>query len=265
MRRLFSHRPSAALVISLIALFFAMGGTAVAATGGNFILGKANTATSTSTLTNTKGTALSLSSASTAPPLKVSSSIQVPNLNASELDGQTSAAFLPATGTAANSSELGGQPASAFLPANGTAANSSALGGTPASGYMQGGGHTTGRQFSMISLTLATLLSGPGADLLATCDPNGTGSGTAFIIQGNSGAVAGTTAVWWNRDGVGSNTALTNGAFSSVSPSSGVTTPYAVLVQVDNVTTISTFTATAWYDSASHTCHLTGQVVTTNS
>jgi hypothetical protein len=29
------HRPSAATVISLIALFFAMGGTAVAATGGN--------------------------------------------------------------------------------------------------------------------------------------------------------------------------------------------------------------------------------------
>ena len=244
MRRLFSHRPSAALVISLIALFFAMGGTAVAATGGNFILGKANTATSTSTLTNTKGTALSLSSTSTTPPLRVSNGVQVPNLNASKLDGKTSSAFLPATGTAANSSKLGG---------------------IAASGYMQGGGHTTGRQFSMISLTLATLLSGPGAVLLATCDPNGTGSGTAFIIQGNSGAVAGTTAVWWNRDGVGSNTALTNGAFSSVSPSSGVTTPYAVLVQVDNVTTISTFTATAWYDSASHTCHLTGQVVTTNS
>src|SRR6516162_6916730 len=78
MRRLFLHRPSAATVISLIALFFAMGGTAVAATGGTFILGKANTATSVSSLTNTKGTALSLSSTSTTPALKVSNSVQVP-------------------------------------------------------------------------------------------------------------------------------------------------------------------------------------------
>lgn len=135
MHRLFLHRPSAATVISLIALFFAMSGTAVAATGGNFILGKANTATSVSSLTNTKGTALSLSSTATTPPLKVSNAVQVPNLNASELDGQTSSAFLPATGTAANSAELGGQPPSFYLPATGTAANSSELGGLPASSY----------------------------------------------------------------------------------------------------------------------------------
>ena len=113
-RRLHLHRPSAATVISLVALFFAMGGTAVAATGGTFILGKANTATNTTALTNSKGTALSLSSASTAPPLKVSSSVQVPNLNASELDGQTSTAFLGVNSTAANSSELGGLPASSY-------------------------------------------------------------------------------------------------------------------------------------------------------
>jgi hypothetical protein len=242
MRRLFSHRPSAALVISLIALLFAMGGTAVAATGGNFILGKANTATSTSTLTNTKGTALSLSSTSTTPPLRVSNGVQVPNLNASKLDGKTSSAFLPATGTAANSSKLGG---------------------IPASGYMQGGGHTTGVRLTLPNSIIATLLTGPGADLLATCDPTAAPTGPAFIIEGNTGAVAGTTAVWWNRDGVGSNTAL-KGTFSAVTPGSGSTTPYAVVVQVDNVTTISTFTATEWYNSGSDTCHFTGQVVTTN-
>jgi hypothetical protein len=38
MRRLFLHRPSAATIISLVALFFAMGGTAVTATGGTFFL-----------------------------------------------------------------------------------------------------------------------------------------------------------------------------------------------------------------------------------
>jgi hypothetical protein len=135
-RRLSLRRPSAATVISLVALFFAMGGTAVAATGGNFILGKANTATTVSSLANTKGTALSLSSTATTPPLTVSNSVQVPKLNASELDGQTSTAFLSATGTAANSSELGGQPPSAFLSATGTAANSSELGGQSPSFYL---------------------------------------------------------------------------------------------------------------------------------
>jgi deazaflavin-dependent oxidoreductase (nitroreductase family) len=103
-----SHRPWAATVISLVALVFAIGGTAVAATGGNFILGKANTATSVSSLTNTKGTALKLSSTATTPPLAVSNSVQVPGLNASELDRHTSSAFLPATGAAANSNALGG-------------------------------------------------------------------------------------------------------------------------------------------------------------
>ena len=80
-------RPSPAIVISLIALFFAMSGTAVAATGGSFILGKSNTATSVSALANTKGTALSLSSSATAAPLTVSNSVQVPHLNASEVGG----------------------------------------------------------------------------------------------------------------------------------------------------------------------------------
>ena len=113
------HRPAPATVISLIALVFAMSGTAYAATGGDFILGKANTATGVSSLTNKKGTALSLSSTSTTPPLKVSNSVQVPNLNASELGGHTSAAFLPTNGTAANSSELGGQPASDYMTGTG--------------------------------------------------------------------------------------------------------------------------------------------------
>jgi hypothetical protein len=121
------RRPSPSLIISMIALVFAMSGTAVAATGGNFILGKANTASSVSSLTNTKGTALSLSSSSTAPPLKVSNSIEVPKLNASELDGQSSRAFLGINGTAANSNELGGRPASAYLSSSPGAVGRSSL------------------------------------------------------------------------------------------------------------------------------------------
>ena len=48
------HRPSPATAISLAALVFAMSGTAYAATGGDFILGKANTATSVTSLTTTR-------------------------------------------------------------------------------------------------------------------------------------------------------------------------------------------------------------------
>ena len=198
-----------------------MSGTAVAATGGNFILGKANTATSVTSLTNTKGTALSLSSTATTPSLKVSNSVQVPKLNASE------------------------------------------LGGIPASGFMQGGGSTTGKRLAFKGGLNATLVSGPGADLAGICDPSGAGTGATLLIEGNNAAVSGTTALWWNKGGVASNTSL-KGGFSAVTPDAGSTTPYAVVVQVDNVTSISTFTATEWFDAGTDTCHFTGQVVTTN-
>jgi hypothetical protein len=151
------HRPSPAIAISLVALFFAMSGTAVAATGGDFILGKANTATSVTSLTSTKGTALSLSSTSTTPPMTVSNSVQVPKLNASELGGHLASAFLSVNGTAANASELGGEPPTAFLPEGGTAANSSKLGGQPASDYMTGTGQ--------IASDTATVASGGSADV----------------------------------------------------------------------------------------------------
>jgi hypothetical protein len=97
------RRPSPATVISVIALLFAMSGTAVAATGGDFILGKSNTAANTTSLSNAKGIALKLSSASTKPSLTVSNSVQVPNLNASELGGLGASAFMAGTGGVAHS------------------------------------------------------------------------------------------------------------------------------------------------------------------
>lgn len=61
-------------------------GTAVAATGGKFILGKSNTAGTTTSLTNKSGTALSLKSGR-GPALKVNNGRKVVNLNADKLDG----------------------------------------------------------------------------------------------------------------------------------------------------------------------------------
>jgi Chaperone of endosialidase len=45
------RRPSPALIVALLALFVALGGAGVAATGGNFILGASNTADKTTALT----------------------------------------------------------------------------------------------------------------------------------------------------------------------------------------------------------------------
>jgi hypothetical protein len=93
------RRPSPAVVIATAALFVAMSGTAYAATGGTFLLGKANTATSVTSLSNSKGTALSLSSNTNKPPLTVNSAVQVPNLNASTVDGYSAYSFVQGGGT----------------------------------------------------------------------------------------------------------------------------------------------------------------------
>ena len=68
------------------------GGGAVAATGGKFILGQSNKAGSTTTLTATRGSALSLKSTG-APALKVNNSRKVTNLNADSIDGLSSGSF----------------------------------------------------------------------------------------------------------------------------------------------------------------------------
>jgi hypothetical protein len=86
------RRPSPSLLLSILALLFAMSGTAYAATGGTFLLGRANTANAVTSLTNSRGSALRLNSTATTPPFTVSNSVQVPNLDASQLGGT------PATG-----------------------------------------------------------------------------------------------------------------------------------------------------------------------
>jgi hypothetical protein len=84
------RRPSHASIVAYIALFVAATGTATAATGGSFLLGKTNTAGHTSVLKNNgPGAALQLKTKhATTPPLSVSgNTTKVPGLNADELDG----------------------------------------------------------------------------------------------------------------------------------------------------------------------------------
>jgi hypothetical protein len=108
-------RGKVTLVTVVVALSLALISPALAATGGNFILGKANTATdpagtptgitqltaqianpamkliNTSTLTG--ATALNLQTAATKPPMTVNSKTKVDNLNADTLDGINSTGF----------------------------------------------------------------------------------------------------------------------------------------------------------------------------
>jgi hypothetical protein len=101
---------SPSMVVSLLALFVALSGVGIAATGGNFILGTANTATSTTGLTasgtttsalkvtNTNtaagSTALELNVRSGMTPMKVNSKTRVLNLNADAVDGLGSSAWV---------------------------------------------------------------------------------------------------------------------------------------------------------------------------
>ncbi len=62
-------------------------GIADAATGGDFILGKANSESSTASLANSKGTPLSLSAPKNTAPLAVDRSTMVANLNAGSVGG----------------------------------------------------------------------------------------------------------------------------------------------------------------------------------
>ena len=149
-----ARRPSPAMVVALTALFVALGGTTYAATGGTFILGQANTATSQTGLTSsnagkalqvtqqstgTGATALGLNVPAGKAPFTVNSGTKVVNLNADKLDGLDSTAFLRTTGKAADSELLDGLDSTAFLSATGKAADADLLDGIDSSGFYAAG------------------------------------------------------------------------------------------------------------------------------
>jgi hypothetical protein len=145
------RRPSPAMIVALLGLFVGLGGVGVAATGGNFILGQANSAGAKTSLTapindrallvsntNTGSNAagLSLNVASHHAPLVVNSDAgKATNLDADKRDGNDSSSFLPKTGTAANASKLGGQLPSYYLPAGGKATDSDKLDGLDSTSF----------------------------------------------------------------------------------------------------------------------------------
>jgi hypothetical protein len=81
---------SPAAITATLALVIGGAAGASAATGANFILGRANHETSTASLSDTTGTPLALSAPTRKAPLAVSNKTMVRNLNAQYLGGQTS-------------------------------------------------------------------------------------------------------------------------------------------------------------------------------
>lgn len=116
-------------------------GTAVAATGGKFILGHSNTETSPSTLTNSKGTALNLKSKPGTPPLSVNSSTKVPSLNSDRVDGLDSSSLALARGQAAALDQQG-EPVDLDDPPDGVDDVVIAISTCPAGTQLTGGGVT---------------------------------------------------------------------------------------------------------------------------
>jgi len=98
----------ASVAISTVALIVGLGGAAISATGGNFVLGVINSASNQSgivspvngkmlllnnTSTDANATALGLTVKSGHPPMVVNSDVKVPQLNSDELDGLDSTEF----------------------------------------------------------------------------------------------------------------------------------------------------------------------------
>ncbi|MCW2544059.1 MAG: hypothetical protein JWM40_1611 [Frankiales bacterium] len=86
-------RPSHPTLVAYTALFLALSGTAYAATGGTFVLGRGNTATAPTGLTSSAGTPMVLNAKTGYAPLAVNSTTKVNRLNADLLDGLDSAAL----------------------------------------------------------------------------------------------------------------------------------------------------------------------------
>lgn len=103
--------PSPSLSISLVALLISLGGAGYSATGGNFILGKSNSAGNSTGLSasikdptlriqnkskRSGATALRLEVGEDRPPMSVNSKRRVANLNADLLDGHEASDFAEA-------------------------------------------------------------------------------------------------------------------------------------------------------------------------
>lgn len=86
-------RSSIITVGALAAAIILVPTVASASNGGAWLLGRSNTESATTTVTNSAGTPLSLNSKSGTPPMTVNRSTKVTNLNSDLVDGYSATAF----------------------------------------------------------------------------------------------------------------------------------------------------------------------------
>lgn len=128
------------------------GGTAFAATGGNFILGRSNGATTTTTLTNSAGTALAVNSKAGTPTLKVGNTVRIPSLNADMVDGVHAGSFARTAGRT-GSFDFSGQALDS--DGNGKTDTIVASGACPSGTQLTGGGFIDGTQTGITVMNAA--------------------------------------------------------------------------------------------------------------
>ena len=188
------RKPSPSMIVALVALFVALSGVGVAATGGNFILGHPNTASKSTLLSapvvggkalqvtntntsNAASTALGLNVAAGHAPFTVNSGVKVANLNADMLDGSDSSAFQArVTGSCSGNSAI---------------AQINAAGGVGCSNVK----FYTGRLVVATGPGFPTFLTIPGIAHATVLNCQAGGANAAFIND-----ALGTTDLWYIGD-----------------------------------------------------------------
>lgn len=161
-------------------------GTASDATGGSFILGRSNSASTTTTLTSGSGAPLKLVAPAGSAPLAVNSGKRVANLNAGKLDGLSAEQMQRTVTTVLVSGDLVDRIGEAVCPA----------GLVPISGGVAAFDATT-KEFGSVSASFAGFSDDAdsipdewfAAVVPSTLSPDYTGTGTVWAQCANVGLV----------------------------------------------------------------------------
>lgn len=176
--------PHHSTVAAYLALFLALGGTAAAATGGTFTLGRSNAATTTTTLTDTHSVPLVVKGSTGRAPLAVNSKVKVANLNADRLDGIDSPALQRRVGSCPDGSAIRAIAASGAVTCVGVS-----TGAAPPAAPSQG----QSKGWTISDMSISQDSSGDfQAVARLTNDNAATQTATFTVTVFNAGAIVGT-------------------------------------------------------------------------